>query len=160
MARVVEVGLLVGLMLAAGAGAAPPALPAPAVPQPDLHFETVGGAAIPRGVVAALAQDSAGFLWIATGDGLVRHDGYRFRPQERDSPVPARRNMGWVRALLGARDGRLWIGTESDGLAVYDPATDRVTRYAEANTPDSQPPAPAATIRALAEDHDGALWIG
>jgi diguanylate cyclase (GGDEF)-like protein len=160
MARVVDVGLLVGLMLAAGALAAPPALPAAAVPQPDLHFETVGGAAIPRGVVAALAQDSAGFLWIATGDGLVRHDGYRFRPQERDSPVPARRNMGWVRALLGARDGRVWIGTESDGLAVYDPATDHVTRYGEANEPDSQPSTRAATIRALAEDPDGALWIG
>jgi diguanylate cyclase (GGDEF)-like protein len=153
--------LLLLLLLTAAAAGATTALKTPAAPQQHLHFDAVGGAAIPRGVVAALAQDSAGFLWIATGDGLVRHDGYRFRPQQRESPLAARRNLGWVRALLGARDGRVWIGTEADGLAVYDPATDRVTIFGEAAHADLGPPAaPAATIRALAEDRDGAVWIG
>jgi ligand-binding sensor domain-containing protein len=52
-----------------------------------------------------MVQDRAGFLWIATGDGLVRFDGYRFRPQERESPDPAARNLGWIRALLA---GQRW----------------------------------------------------
>jgi diguanylate cyclase (GGDEF)-like protein len=145
------------LMQTALVWAAPPT---PNPPLEDLHFNAVGAAAIPRGVVASLAQDRAGFLWIATGDGLLRHDGYRFRPQERESPVPARRNLGWIRALLAGRDGRVWIGSESDGLAVYDPATDRVTSYGDGNTTASPTAMRVATIRALAEDRDGALWVG
>jgi hypothetical protein len=103
-----------------------------------------------------MAQDRAGFLWIATGDGLVRFDGYRFRPQERESPDPAARNLGWIRALLAGRDGRLWIGTESDGLAVYDPASESVTTYAAGEgrmAPQrSGIGGVMPTIRALAED--------
>lgn len=118
------------------------------------RFESVGRALIPRGVVATMAQDRDGFIWLATGDGLARFDGYRLRPVERDVADPTRRNLGWIRALRAGRDGRLWIGTESDGLAVYDPRTDRVT--------DVHQPAAASrpTIRALAEDRDGAIWVG
>ncbi len=133
------------------------------------QFVSVGEAAIPRSVVAALAQDQAGFLWLATGDGVVRYDGYRFQPQQRHGLPPAERNLGWVRAMLGARDGRVWIGTESDGLAVYDPQTDRITAFASdrglaaSDGPSLAPPveqALRATIRAIAEDRDGSLWIG
>ena len=62
-------------------------------PLAEPRFESVGARSIPRGVVAALAQDRAGLLWIATGDGLVRYDGHRFRPQERASDIPAHRNL-------------------------------------------------------------------
>lgn len=120
------------------------------------RFETVGAGAIPRSVVASVAQDKAGFLWIATGDGLVRYDGYRFRPLEFASAKPAERNLGWVRALLPARDGRLWIGSEANGLAVYDPHSDTL------NFPRKDPAAGAAvhTIFALAEDLDNSIWVG
>jgi ligand-binding sensor domain-containing protein len=84
-------------------------------PLAEPRFESVGVGIIPRDVVPTMVQDRAGFLWIATGDGLVRYDGYRFRPQERESADPAARNLGWIRALLAGSDGRLWIGTEWDG---------------------------------------------
>ncbi|MCB2029753.1 MAG: hypothetical protein KDH18_14360, partial [Rhodoferax sp.] len=93
------------------------------------RFESVGAGVIPRDVVAALAQDKDGLIWVATGDGLVRFDGYRFRAQERDSADASRRSLGWIRALLPARDGRLWIGTETDGLAAYDPRSERISDY-------------------------------
>lgn len=135
------------------------------VPLKEPRFESVGVGVIPRAVVPALAQDRSGFLWIATGDGLVRFDGYRFRPQERESQDPAARNLGWIRALLSGRDGRLWIGTEADGLAVYDPASERVSLYrsdADKHAADEAGAKSAAspTIRALAEDRDGAIWVG
>ncbi|WP_313950738.1 two-component regulator propeller domain-containing protein [Accumulibacter sp.] len=108
-----------------------------------------------------MAQDRAGFLWIATGDGLVRFDGYRFRPQERDSADPAARNLGWIRALLAGSDGRLWIGTEWDGLAVYDPASEKVTSWrGKRDTYGDKSERVMPTIRALAEDSDGGIWAG
>ena len=121
------------------------------------RFESVGVGVIPRDVVPTLAQDKAGFLWVATGDGLVRYDGYRFRPLERDSAEPTRRNLGWIRALLPAKDGRLWIGTETDGLSVYDPKQERVTDF---GLGDDAKWAVAPTVRALAEDPDGSIWVG
>lgn len=129
------------------------------------RFEPVGAGVIPRGVVPAFVQDRQGFFWIATGDGLVRFDGYQFRPQERQSTSQHHRNLGWIRALLAGHDGRVWIGTESDGLSVYDPDTDRVLDYGSLNHPSSdsaqtlQRPSPP-TIRALAEDSGGRIYVG
>ena len=40
------------------------------------------------GRVASLAQDRDGFLWIGTGDGLMRFDGRRFVPRGLDPAVP------------------------------------------------------------------------
>lgn len=141
------------------AGAVDTRQPDPADPLTDPlgapRLDRVGADAIPRGVVAAIAQDRTGFLWVATGDGLTRFDGHRFRPLERDGDDPTARNLGWIRALLGGRDGRLWIGTETDGLASYDPATDRVVDHGS-----SAGQRPWPTIRALAEDSDGAIWAG
>jgi diguanylate cyclase (GGDEF)-like protein len=134
-------------------------------PLAEPRFESVGVGIIPRDVVPTMAQDRAGFLWIATGDGLVRYDGYRFRPQERESADPAARNLGWIRALLAGSDGRLWIGTEWEGLAVYDPATEKVTAWrgkGEENDEQGGGKKGGAlpTIRALAEDLDGSIWAG
>ncbi|MEY4751320.1 MAG: hypothetical protein RIQ60_3534 [Pseudomonadota bacterium] len=154
----------------------PAAAPAPA-PALELdtrsgppHLEQVGAQAIPRGVVSALAQDRQGYLWIGTGDGLVRYDGYNFRPQGRPGSDVVSQNLGFVRVLLGARDGRLWIGTESDGLASYDPRTDIVTLHpllspASAGTAasagaTSTAPNPPVVVRSLAEAHDSSLWVG
>lgn len=87
------------------------------------RFDTVGDAAtIPQSVVSALAQDREGRLWIGTGAGLVRHDGYSFRSQTTGEAGHSGHGLGFVRSMLMARDGRLWVGTESDGLAVLDPA--------------------------------------
>jgi diguanylate cyclase (GGDEF)-like protein len=149
--------LMFGLLLTGTAQAAlAPADMAATDGLSEPRFESVGGGAIPRDVVATMVQDRAGFLWIATGDGLVRHDGYRFRPQGRQSEVPAERNLGWLRVMLVTRDGRLWLGTESDGLAVYDPATELVSAHRAADVPAGT----ASTIVALVEDADGAIWSG
>lgn len=40
----------------------------------------------------------------------------------------AARNLGWIRAFLARCDGRLWIDTESDRLAVHDLASKKRDR--------------------------------
>ncbi len=141
-----RVRLRVGLVLALGcAGLAGPAGATP-------RFEVVGRGEIPRQVVKTVAQDGQGFLWIATGDGLVRYDGYRFRPIERAHADPGRRNLGWVKAMLAGRDGRMWISSEADGLVHHDPVRDRIVEHAG--------PEGATPVHALAEDDTGAIWAG
>ena len=149
--------LFVALIAATSALADTPACPNIDNPLFEPRFESVGVGIIPRYVVPTVAQDRAGFLWIATGDGLVRFDGYRFRPQERKTADPAARNLGWIRALLAGRDGRLWIGTESDGLTVYDPASETVTSFTGGSNDNG---GVMPTIRALVEDSAGGIWVG
>ncbi len=133
----------------------------PAVnPLAEPRFDTVGDAVtLPQSVVSALAQDPAGFLWIGTAAGLVRYDGYSFRPlSSLSAPGQSVPQLGFVRALLRARDGRLWIGTESDGLAVHDPRSHRSQIFSH-RADDARSVSPG-TLRALAEDRDGAIWVG
>lgn len=77
---------------------------------------------VPAHLCTALAQDREGFLWIGTQAGLVRFDGYSFRVHRSDPEDQRTLGGNYVRTLLAASDGRLWAGTFSGGLSVYDPA--------------------------------------
>ncbi|MFO1493479.1 MAG: two-component regulator propeller domain-containing protein [Lysobacterales bacterium] len=135
------------------------ALPLAARALGDAHFESVGDAdSIPDNNVTALAQDPSGLLWIGTPNGLIRYDGYRFRRYARDRDNPDSLGGVFIRALLVARDGRLWIGTDADGVSVYDPASGRFRPFRH------QPGAAGSLahdqVRALAEDGEGQIWLG
>ncbi|WP_056268123.1 MULTISPECIES: ligand-binding sensor domain-containing diguanylate cyclase [unclassified Roseateles] len=133
-------------------------LPGLALPQPaqsaasalEPQFATIP---VPRDVVGSLAQDKQGLIWVGTSDGLARFDGYRLRPIEREGATPVQRNLGWVRSLAPAADGGMWIGTEVNGLARYEPAFDRVRMLGSGE-------GRTTPIRALAEDGSGQVWVG
>ncbi|MBV8033930.1 diguanylate cyclase [Roseateles sp.] len=119
----------------------------------EVQFRSV---AVPQNTVPAIAQDRAGFIWIATSRGLTRYDGYRLRPIELAGDTTGKRSLGWVRAMAPAADGRMWIGTEFQGLMAYDPEQDRVEPQGSAQAGGG----PQAPIRALATARDGAVWVG
>jgi len=137
--------LVLMALLLAGAAAAQPAQSAL-----EPQFANIP---VPRDVVGSLAQDKQGLIWVGTSDGLARYDGYRLRPIEREGATPVQRNLGWVRSLAAAADGGMWIGTEVNGLARYEPAFDRVRMLGAGGER-------ATPIRALAEDGGGRVWVG
>lgn len=100
---------------------------------------------VPAETCTALAQDARGFLWIGTQSGVVRWDGQHFKTY---APPPG---ASYVRTLLATRDGRVWAGTFSGGLTVYDPAAETFSRF--------DAPLSHQRIEGLAEDRDGAVWI-
>lgn len=59
-----------------------------------------------------LLQDSHGFLWVGTQNGLFRYDGWRFTPYTADSGLPS----SAIQSLYQTPDGTLWVGTDG-GLA-------------------------------------------
>ena len=125
--------------------------------QPQL--ENVGDAeSIPEGVVTALAQDAQGFIWIGTQIGLVRYDGYQFRKFLHHTNDPTSMGGDYVLTLRVARDGRLWVGTNSDGVAVFDPASERFENFShDESNPGSLS---GGRIWSLAEDARGGMWLG
>lgn len=122
------------------------------------RFTTVGNdEQIPEAVVTALAEDALGLLWIGTPAGLIRHDGYRFRRYVHVPGDAGSLGGNLVRSLLAASDGRLWIGTDVDGVSIYDPRTDRFEHLRHrSEDPDSLG---EGAVFALAEDAHGRVWI-
>jgi diguanylate cyclase (GGDEF)-like protein len=151
-----------GIVCLACAGLAGQALPLPAATPPgeaSVLFERVGDLEqVPDGVITALVQDAHGLLWIGTTDGLIRYDGYRFRryvhdPARADS-LPGNR----IQTLLASSDGRLWVGTYSHGVAVFDAERESFEALVPPERP--QPGQPPSTVRAMAETPDGCVWVG
>ncbi|MBC7778284.1 MAG: histidine kinase [Phycisphaerae bacterium] len=59
--------------------------------------------------IHVIHRDAQGFLWIGTGIGLERYDGYRFEPYD-DSPKKAQRLHGKSIAQIGeSADGYLYL---------------------------------------------------
>lgn len=118
------------------------------------RFERLDG--LSHNTVTALLQDSAGFLWIGTSDGLNRYDGYDFTVHRHIPGDPTALSNNTIKALLEDRAGHLWVGTD-EGLHRLDRRTGRFIRYhLQTGQPASRPQA----IFHLLEDHTGRLWVG
>ena len=84
-------------------------------------------------------QDSKGFIWICTENGLSRFDGMDFSTFrfERDKPSSIASNM--VRTTYEDSDKVFWVGT-SAGLQIFDPEYNTFTKIAmqDDSEPDSE----------------------
>ena len=64
-----------------------------------------------QGSVATVLQDKSGYLWLGTGTGLVRFDGYQSETFMRELDRADSLTHNYVNALLETRQGVLWIST-------------------------------------------------
>ncbi|MBW3563638.1 MAG: response regulator [Acidobacteria bacterium] len=97
-----------------------------------------------------MLQTRDGYIWLATGAGLVRFDGVRFTVFDKTN-TPAIRDDD-VRALAEDQEGNVWIGTYSGGLTRMNSAG--FTFYGE-----KESGLPSEMIRGLYVDRSGSLWI-
>jgi ligand-binding sensor domain-containing protein len=82
--------------------------------------------------VYCIFQDSKGFMWFGTEDGLNKYDGKNFKVYR---PVPSNKNSltyRWIEHILEDNSGNLWFGTE-DGLNKYDGKNFKVYRPVPSN---------------------------
>src|ERR1700751_412323 len=68
----------------------------------------------PGGAVNGIAQTADGYLWIGTDRGLIRFDGFNFRPVSFDSIATAS-NVSILQLLTDA-GGKLWIRPQGTNL--------------------------------------------
>ncbi|GAB2555291.1 hybrid sensor histidine kinase/response regulator transcription factor [Spirosoma areae] len=105
--------------------------------------------------VMDLLQDSKGFLWLGTADGLNRYDGERFQVFRRSARDAQSLSSNEIKCLLEDRQHRLWVGTNSGGLNQLDSSGVRFRHLL--HTVDGQDIA-TATITDLAQDQAGRIW--
>jgi ligand-binding sensor domain-containing protein/signal transduction histidine kinase len=108
--------------------------------------------------VRVILQDSIGFLWFGTEDGLNRYDGYTFKTFKPDPDVPNSISDRFITAIVEDKNGILWIGTRQGGLNRYDPATEQFIQYRH----DDEFPSSLSDeyIYSLYVDNSNTLWVG
>ena len=120
------------------------------------HLTTADG--LPQATVMTTLQDSQGFVWLGTEDGLVRYDGrelYRYARSRTDADsLPG--NYVWQ--VVEDADTNLWIALDGAGVAKWNRRTDRFTSYRhDANNPSSLA---SDRVRTVLVDARGSVWIG
>ncbi len=73
-----------------------------------------------QGMVFDMLQDQEGFIWVATKNGLNRYDGYSFKVFSNDPYNSHSLSRNTIVKLFEDSKGRIWAGTEDDGLNIYD----------------------------------------
>jgi two-component system sensor histidine kinase ChiS len=111
-----------------------------------------------QSVVLSILQDSKGFIWLGTQDGLNRYDGYDFTVYKNDLENDSSLSNGFVWAIIEDRAGMLWIGTNGGGLNRFNRQTGVFDHYR--NDPQDPYSLSHDVIDALLEDREGVLWIG
>ncbi|MCC2618201.1 hypothetical protein LJ739_18235 [Aestuariibacter halophilus] len=129
-----------------------------AILQGQTQFERIGdNTLIPDNVVTDLAQDQAGYLWIATPAGVVRYDGYRFKLFEHDPEDTSSLGGNFVRNIKVMDDGTLWLSNEPGGVSIYDAATERFRRLLSAETLLSYPN--LSSVSQVIRGNDSDVWL-
>jgi signal transduction histidine kinase/ligand-binding sensor domain-containing protein len=125
---------------------------------PDLKFEHITTKdGLSQTTVSCILQDSKGFMWFGTQDGLNKYDGYSFTNYHYD-PHDTTSILGiFIFSITEDTAGNLWIGTES-GLNMFDRLKNSFIRYEhDENDPTSLS---GGEVRAVFEDKEGNLWVG
>jgi ligand-binding sensor domain-containing protein/signal transduction histidine kinase len=124
----------------------------------DVRFRTFSTEdGLSQATARTIAQDSSGFLWIGTQDGLNRFDGHAFRVYRHDRSDPHSLAQNHVWAIVPDHDGDLWIATQGGGLSRYDADLDRFDNYlADAARADALG---ANHVTSLLLDREQRLWV-
>lgn len=114
------------------------------------HLDKNSG--LPNDMVWKVFQDSKGFMWIATHDGLTRWDGLNFRHFQ-PNPADSTAIMGTtIMDVTEDKDGYIWALVHNKGLARFDPNTNTFKNF-------RHQPYLKGLMR-MKNFEDGYLWLG
>ena len=109
------------------------------------------GSGLSNSNVTCILQDSKGFLWFGTQDGLNKFDGYNFKVYRNNPDDTCSLLTNAINCVFEDSQKKIWVSTRSGGLQYYDNKLDRFFRISEFST--------NAHILQITEDDNKNLWI-
>ncbi|MEO6721025.1 MAG: two-component regulator propeller domain-containing protein [Ferruginibacter sp.] len=124
----------------------------------NLKFEHLDiNAGLSQNHIMCILQDSRGFMWFGTRDGLNKYDGYKVTGYKNDPKGSNSISNNYISAIMEDAKGIIWIGTRGGGLNRYDRETNKFKSFKNiAKDPNS---ISNDLITGLNKDSEGNLWI-
>ena len=107
-------------------------------------YDTSNG--LPTSDANYILGSSNGYIWIGGYSGIIRYDGNTF------TRLPVAGGLTSGRGLYEDTRGRIWVGTNDNGVVVIDGNKETHFTYKEG--------LPSSSIRVFAEDNDRNVFIG
>jgi signal transduction histidine kinase/ligand-binding sensor domain-containing protein/DNA-binding response OmpR family regulator len=125
----------------------------------NLKFEHLDiNSGLSQNNVLCILQDSKGFMWFGTRDGLNKYDGYTFTVYKNDAKNNNSISNNFISAIVQDSKGVVWAATRGGGLNRYDKEKDQFIRFKnDKNNPNS---ISSDFLTSMLEDKDGNFWIG
>ncbi len=128
---------------------------------PNLRFGriTVGqGQGLSHSTVYCSYQDSQGFMWFGTEDGLNKYDGYSFEVYKSDPADKRTISNNIIRCIFEDDKQNLWVGTDN-GLNIYNRSNGSFSYYQ--NIPGDASSLSSNIVSSITQDKKSDLiWIG
>ena len=106
---------------------------------------------VPGNTITSLIQSRSGYIYFGTYTGLCRFDGMEFVNLNRN--YDPKYNFVSARAVFEDEQGRIWVGSNDDGLA-------RINTDGTVTSFTLKDGLPNNSIRAINEDSTGVVWVG
>ncbi len=94
-----------------------------------VNFHNIGVEdGLSQSTVEIIFQDSRGYIWIGTHDGLNRYNGHSFRVYKYSEDKNESLSGNFITEIIEDYDGYMWVGT-TNGLNKIDIENDTITKY-------------------------------
>lgn len=112
---------------------------------------------LPNWEITCMYQDTTGYMWIGTFDGLIRYDGSSFKTYQHNSSDSNSLSSNVIQDIIEGPRGYLWVSTRGGGLNRYDPVTENFRAYKF--SPHDSTSISGNQCSKLFIDQDRDLWI-
>lgn len=113
---------------------------------------------ISQGYVTCAFQDSRGFMWFGTQDGLNRYDGYNFKIFRHSQDIPNTLSENWIWNIYEDSKGYIWCGTFGGGVCRFDRNKEEFQTFR--NIESDSTSLSHNTVWSFYESADKRFWIG
>lgn len=123
----------------------------------NFQFKKIGvDTGLSESSVYCVLQDTKGFMWFGTKDGLNRYDGSKFRTFRYSKDNTHSIGNNFIRSIAQVNDNTIYLGTDA-GVYMMNTYDETFTKLTTATKEQIRM---TSAINSLLVDKDGFVWIG
>lgn len=105
--------------------------------------------------IADILQDSKGYIWLGTDNGLSRFDGNQFTFYQKSYKLYSNFHASTINTICETKTNELWLGTEN-GVYIYNPVKDTFTAFSSQTNAHTRI---TSWVMHIIQDKEGNIWI-